>query len=442
MPASADWRDDLERWLEPFVARLHHPARQHMCPVYVAGLIGPGERKSIQPIAERQHTPYDQLHHFVAASHWDAAPLEAELAVQADRLVGGTGAYLVIDDTALPKKGTHSVGVAPQYAGALGKNANCQSLVSLTLSHGEVPVPVALRLYLPESWTAAPERLGKAGVPEDCRGFRSKVEIALAELDRLAAAGVRFGCVLADADYGRTVAFRRGLGERQRCFAAGIARTQLIYPADVTLTWPLSRGSRPRRHPLPDQVPVTAEAWLAPQRWRSVSWRRGTKGRLRARFAASRVQVAEGPRVKMAGGEYPLPGDELWLIGEHRASGERKYYLANLPTDTPLKTLAATIKARWICEQAHQQLKEELGLDHFEGRSWDGLHRHALMTLLAFAFLQHQRLAKTKRGKNQSRPATRAESAGGAKGHPRPTARPKAAARALPALPPLDQPAR
>lgn len=331
MAARTDWRDALERWLEPFVARLHHPARAHMCPVYVAGLIGPGDRKSIQPIAERQGTHYDQLHHFVAAGHWDAAPLEAELAAQADQLVGGPDAYLVIDDTALPKKGTPSVGVAHQYAGALGKGANCQSLVSLTLSQGEVPVPGALRLYLPESWTSDPARLVKAGVPEGCRCFQSKVEIALAELDRLAAEGVRFGCVLADADHGRTVAFRHGLGERQRCFAGGIKRTQTVYPADVELAWPPSRGTRPRQHPLPSVPPVTAEAMLASQRWRSVSWRRGTKGRLHARFAACRVRAADGPRVKVAGGEYPLPGDELWLIGEHRSSDEHKYYLSNLP---------------------------------------------------------------------------------------------------------------
>src|ERR671914_1745319 len=157
---NAGWQAGLERWLEPFLARLSHPARRAMCPLYVAGLIGPGERKSVQPMAHRLGLgSHDGLHHFVSAGRWDAAPLEAELLAQADRLVGGPDAVLVVDDTALPEKGQLSVGVAPQYASALGKNANCQTLVSLTLAQGEVPVPIALRLFLPETWIHNPERM-------------------------------------------------------------------------------------------------------------------------------------------------------------------------------------------------------------------------------------------------------------------------------------------
>ena len=144
----SNWEDDLGRWLKPFLGRLGHKARRRMCPLYVAGLIGPGDRKSVQPMAERLAPgDYDQLHHFVSAGVWDAVPLETELLIQADRLVGGSDAVLVIDDTAVPKKGTHSVGVAAQYASVLGKTANCQTLVSLTLARGEVPVMVALRLF-------------------------------------------------------------------------------------------------------------------------------------------------------------------------------------------------------------------------------------------------------------------------------------------------------
>jgi len=147
----ADWGDQLARWLAPFVERFGHKARRRMCPLYVAGLIGPGDRKSVGPMAERVAPgDCDRLHHFVSDGVWDEAPLERELAIQADKLVGGADAFLVIDDTALPKKGTHSVGVAPQYASALGKTANCQTLVSLTLARGEVPVMVGLRLFLPE----------------------------------------------------------------------------------------------------------------------------------------------------------------------------------------------------------------------------------------------------------------------------------------------------
>lgn len=151
----AEREDELERWLKPFLDRLGHKARQRMCPLYVAGLIGPGDRKSVQPMAERLATGnYDQLHHFIADGVWDASPLESELLNQADRLVGGTDAVLVIDDTAMPKKGERLVGVPAQYASALGKTANCQTLVSLTLARGEVPVMVALRLFLPETWTS------------------------------------------------------------------------------------------------------------------------------------------------------------------------------------------------------------------------------------------------------------------------------------------------
>jgi SRSO17 transposase len=187
-----------------------------MCPLYVAGLIGPGDRKSVQPMAERLAPgDYDQLHHFVAAGVWDASPLETELLVQADRLVGGSDAVLVIDDTAMPKKGTHSVGVAAQYASALGKTANCQTLVSLTLACGEVPVMVALRLFLPDSWISDRRRLERAGVPAEYRTARTKPEIALAEIDRMISADVRFRCVLADAGYGLSAPFRQGLTARK-----------------------------------------------------------------------------------------------------------------------------------------------------------------------------------------------------------------------------------
>ena len=187
---ASDWHGELERWLEPFLTRLGHKARRRMCPLYIAGLIGPGERKSVQPMAMRLAAgEYDQLHHFVAAGVWDAAPLQAELLVQADRLVGGHDAVLVIDDTALPKKGRHSVGVAAQYASVLGKTANCQTLVSTTLARGEVPVMVGLRLFLPESWTSDALRMAKARVPADQQAFRSKPEIAIEEVDRMRAAG-------------------------------------------------------------------------------------------------------------------------------------------------------------------------------------------------------------------------------------------------------------
>src|SRR6266480_2440908 len=330
---TSKWEDELGRWLKPFLDRLGHKARRRMCPLYVSGLIGPGDRKSVQPMAARLSPgDYDQLHHFIADGVWDAAPLESELLIQADRLVGGKDAVLVIDDTAMPKKGDRSVGVAPQYASSLGKTANCQTLVSLTLARGEVPVMVALRLFVPESWTSNPVRMKRAGVPVEHRAARSKPEIALAEIDRVIAAGVRFGCVLADAGYGLSAPFRQGLTARGLVWAVGFPGRQKVYPVGVKLIFPVAGRGRPRQRHIPDLLSMPAEDMLA--------------------------------------------------------------------------------DARWICEQAHQQLKEELGLDHFEGRSWHGLHRHALMTMIAYAFLQYRRLAQAGRKKKNQRSTASTEPAG------------------------------
>ena len=207
---------------------------------------------------------YDQLHHFVAAGVWKEAPLETELLIQADKLVGGSDAVLVIDDTSMPKKGgKHSVGVAAQYASALGKTANCQTLVSLTLARGEVPVTVALRLFLPESWTSDRARLKRAGVPAEHRTARTKPEIALAEIDHMIAAGVRFGCVLADAGYGLSAPFRQGLTARSLAWAVGIPRHLKVYPVGVRLIWPIAGRGRPRQRHVPNILSMAAEDMLA-----------------------------------------------------------------------------------------------------------------------------------------------------------------------------------
>ena len=415
------WRGDLETWLAPFVAALGHKTRGRMCPAYVAGLIGPGDRKSVQPMAARDGAvSYDQLHHFIAEGVWDSAPLEAALLAEADRLVGGEEAFLVIDDTCLPKKGERSVGVAPQYASSLGKTANCQSLVSVTLASREVPVMVGLRLFLPEVWTSDPDRMARARVPQDRQTALSKPGIAIEEIDRVRAAGVGFGCVLADAGYGSGGPFRQALSARGLVWAVGLSRRQKVWPADVGLVFPEAGRGRRRKYHLPDRVAVSAEQMLGDEKWRKVSWRRGTKGKLGCQFAATRVRIADGHRHRMADGRVQaMPGDEeVWLIGECRATGERKYYASNLPADTSLKALAAAIKARWICEQAHQQLKEELGLDHFEGRSWTGLHRHALMTTSACAFLQSRRLKAAGREKKSPRTAPATNHASRQASHP------------------------
>ena len=415
------WNDELEHWLEPFVAALGHKTRRRMCPAYIAGLIGPGDRKSVQPMAARDAVVnYDQLHHFINSGVWDAAPVEAMLVAEADKLVGGEDAWLIVDDTALPKKGRHSVGVAPQYASSLGKTANCQSLVSVTLASREVPVMVGLRLFLPDIWTDDHRRMARARVPKDRKIALTKPEIAIEEIDRIIACGARFGCVLADSGYGSSGPFRQALSERGLLWAVGLSRRQNVYPADVALTFPVAKTGRRRKYHIPDRPPVSVEAMLADEKWQKVSWRRGTKGRLSCLFAACRVRVADGHKHRMLDDRMQcMPGEEVWLVGERRLTGEQKYYVSNLPADASIKTLAATIKARWVCEQAHQQLKEELGLDHFEGRSWTGLHRHALMTMIAYAFLQFRRLKTAGRKKKNPGNASATDHAGHQASHPR-----------------------
>jgi SRSO17 transposase len=401
-----DINADLDQWLEPFLDVTGRSTRRKMAPLYVRGLLGSGGRKSVQPMAERLGlSGHDQLHHFISSPAWDDAPLWRVLAEQVDRQVGGEDAVLVVDDSGLPKKGDLSVGVARQYCGELGKVANSQVLVTLTLARGEVPLPVGLRLFLPAAWTDDPERCEAAGVPDAARTAQTKPEIALAEIDRVRAAGVRFSCVLADAGFGSSPAFRHGLDERELAWAAGIACTQMVYPTTVKLRPTRTPSGRPAKHPRPNRPPRSAAEMLETRRWRRITWRNGTKGPLNARFAAVRVRVADG--ACNAEGTR-LPGDELWLIGEWRDSGEKKYYLSNLPERTSLRRLVATVKARWSCEQVHQQLKQELGLGDFEGRSWTGLHRHALMTCIAFAYLQHRRQKAAGRGKKRGAQRTAA----------------------------------
>jgi SRSO17 transposase len=408
-----DWHEDLRAWLEPFLAALGRCEQRYWAPLYLQGLLGPGARKSVEPMAERVCPGQtQQLHHFVCTSPWACEPLEQVLRQTADALVGGDDAVLIIDDTGLPKQGRHSVGVKRQHCGVLGKQANCQVMVSLTLAREEVPVPIDLQLYLPEDWAQDEARRAEAKVPESIT-FATKGNIALEQIDVVRAEGVRFGIVLADAAYGMSAAFRAGLSARGLLWAVGVLPAQKVYPADVTLsTAPKPAVGRPAKHPLPSVPSVQAKDMietLGPHAMRRYAWRNGTKGVLAARFAAVRVRVADGPL--MARSQH-LPGEAAWLVCELRDNGERKYYFTNHPASATRMTLVRAIKARWSCEQAHQQLKDELGLDHFEGRSWLGLHHHALLSMMAFAYLQHHRLLqaaqsgeKTKAGGTGAAPA-------------------------------------
>jgi SRSO17 transposase len=273
----------------------------------------------------------------------------------------------------------------------------------------------------------------RARVPKDRQTALTKPEIAIEEIDRVIAAGARFGCVLADAGYGSSGPFRQALSERGLLWAVGLSRRQNVYPADIALIFPRAKTGKRRKYHIPDRSPVSAEAMLAGENWQKVSWRRGTKGRLTCLFAACRVRVADGHKHRMLDNRMQcMPGDEVWLVGERRSTREQKYYVSNLPADAAVKMLVAAIKARWVCEQAHQQLKEELGLDHFEGRSWTGLHRHALMTMIAYAFLQSRRLKAARRKKKSRRTAATTEHAGHQASDPRSVR--KASTPAMPSL--------
>ena len=397
MKSATGWENRFDQFLQPFLVAWRSKTRRRWAPLYLRGLLLPGERKSIEPMAARVAAGHDQeLRHFVSESDWAEEPIEEVLWNAVDAMLGGDDAALIIDDTALPKKGTESVGVAHQYCGSLGKTANCQSLVSVTLAKDDMPVPIALRLYLPESWTSDAERRAKVGVPEEIV-FRPKWRIALDEIHRVKDSGVRFGIVLADAGYGGCSGFRHELSDMGLLWAVGISSDHKLYPANARARVPRSSGvGRPPERGVPTHVRRTAKQMierLGTKAWRRVSWRDGTKGALDAEFIALRVRPADGDDLHGGG---RLPGDEAWLVAERRSGGEVKYYLTNHPADASLKTLAAAIKARWSCEQGHQQLKEELGLDHFEGRSWRGLHHHALLSMIAFAFLQKERRRENK----------------------------------------------
>ncbi len=394
MKPNTGWEQQLDGWLAPFVQALGRKGRDKWASLYMMGLLLPGERKSLEPMSARV-APDDeqQLHHFIATSKWDTAPVEHVLCEKVDALLGGDDAHLIIDDTGIPKKGVKSVGVAHQYCGAVGKKANSQCLVSLTLAREEIAAPIGLRLFLPESWASDRKRRKETKIPRGI-GHQPKWRIALEEIDRVISSGVRFGDVLADAGYGTCGEFRRELTARGLMWSVGIISTQNVYAPEASVEMPLSpKVGRPRKRAVASESPLSVADFIAKHgSFRTVTWRHGTKGALSATFAVVRVRPADGPA---ASNMQHLPGDPVWLVCERRTN-EDKYYLSNLPPTAAKRDVVRSIKARWACELAHQQLKEELGLDHFEGRSWHGLHHHALFTMIAFAFLQELRLHENK----------------------------------------------
>jgi SRSO17 transposase len=390
--------DRLVSYAARFRGDFNRPRQAQYSGVYLQGLILDGERKSIEPLSRKVTLPpglqvadLDQaLQQFVGQSTWDEqAVWKKYRSVMAETFALPAGIF-VIDDTSFPKQGKFSVGVQRQYCGAQGKKANCQVAPSV---HYVVPkghYPLAMRLYLPESWLDDAKRMDRAGVPEEDRRARTKGQIALELLDQVRAEGLPGRLVLADAGYGVSGPFREGLAERGLHYIVGVTDEMVVFtgPPDWVEPRAATVGRPRKRHRLAEGSPrpIRLKDLAAVTPLRKVTWREGTKGKLSGRFAWLRVWPGGG----WATGEC-AGADPVWLLIEEQADGTIKYALSNLPGRTSRIKAVRLWKSRWPVEQGYQQMKEELGLDHHEGRSWRGFHHHACLVMLAFGFLALER---------------------------------------------------
>lgn len=377
-----------------------HADRATPLKLYCTGLLLPGERKSVEPMAARLapdnvRRVHQSLHHVVADAPWsDEVVLAAvrSYALTAMRQRGSVQAWIV-DDTGFPKKGTHSVGVARQYCGQVGKQENCRVAVSLSVSTNTASLPIAWRLYLPEVWAEDPVRRKRAGIPEEVV-FQTKPAIALAQLRAAVKQDVPRAPVLADAGYGTDTRFREEITELGLPYMVGIMSSVSVWkPGEAPLAKRKWKGTgRPtkllRRDRDHQPLAVKALALSLPaSAWKTITWRQGTKQNLRSRFAAVRVRPAHRDYWRHE------PHTEEWLLIEWPAGEAEpiKYWLSTLPANTKLADLARLAKQRWIIERDYEELKQELGLGHFEGRGWRGFHHHATLCIAAYGFLVAER---------------------------------------------------
>lgn len=393
---------EFERYMVHLSEGLGHADRHAGLRGYCTGLMSPLARKSVEPMAAhmdplRVRSRHQSLHHFVADANWsDEQMLNRVCQWVVPQMDFGGGGWWIIDDTGFPKQGKHSVGVARQYCGMPGKQDNCQVAVSVSLASETASVPVAWRLYLPQEWVDDPARRAKAGVPEEVE-FATKPKIALQQIKHLMAQGAPRHCVLGDAGYGVDTAFREGLTELGLPYVMGITGSVTVWPpGHAPLPAPAYGGrgrvaKRLRLGDAPQQRPQSAKAValaLAPEQWHDVTWREGTNETLKSRFARVRVRVAHREHLR---DEQRL---SEWLLIEW-PSGESepaKYWLSTLPEDMPLQRMVFEAKMRWRIERDYQDLKQEVGLGHYEGRGWRGFHHHASLSIAAYGFLTAQRL--------------------------------------------------
>jgi SRSO17 transposase len=387
-------------YVDQLATTLSHQDRHAPLRAYVTGLCLPGDRKSIEPMAARvdpRHvrSRHQSMHHFIADAPWDAAAVlrVAREWVLAPMVRHGPVAAWIVDDTGFPKKGQHSVGVARQYCGVLGKQDNCQVVVSVSVANDAVSLPVAYQLYLPESWARDRRRRRAVGVPPAV-AFQPKWQIALGQIQTVQAEGVPPAPVVADAGYGDTTAFRDALT------TAGVPYVVGVKPE--TTAWPPGQAPRPpKRWPGRGRPPtrVRRTATHTPQSlaqlamalpttaWRTVTWREGTRGAMRSRFARLRVRPAHRDEQRAT----PRPAEWLLIEWPRGDSAPTKYWLSTLPETTPIAEFVRLAKLRWRIERDYQELKDELGLDHFEGRGWRGFHHHGALCIAAYAFLAAER---------------------------------------------------
>ena len=392
--------NEFEQYLSHLAQGLGHADRHAGLGGYCTGLMLPLSRKSVEPMAARMDplhasAKHQSMHHFVAKSEWSDEQMLRRVAQWVVPHMDMTdGGFWIIDDTGFPKKGKHSVGVTRQYCGVLGKQDNCQVAVSVSLACEKGSLPVAWQLYLPRSWAEDAQRRRKAGVPEEIE-FATKPQIALQQLQRLLDEGAPKYCVLADAGYGIDYEFRKRLDGMGLLYVVGITSAVVVWPPGMEPLPPKSYSGMgrppvmPRRTIKRQPVNVKALALGLPQSaWQTISWREGSNAQLTGRFAAVRVRCAGGN----VGKARLLP--QQWLLVEWPAdqAEPEKYYLSTLPEATTLDDLVRTAHMRWRIERDYQDLKQDMGLGHYEGRGWRGFHHHASMSIAAYGFLMAQRL--------------------------------------------------
>ena len=394
----------LRDYADVFRDGFSHKKQAAWSGVSLQGLLHDGERKSIEPLSGRVTLPPDldvedpeqALQQFVNRSPWDDPELGRRYRKHLAQTFASPEGIFVFDDTSVPKQGRHSVGVQRQYCGALGKKANCPVAPSVHSVSPKGHYPLAMRLYLPDSWIRDPKRLDAAGVPKAFHRAQTQGEIALELLDTVRGEGLPGWLAVADAGYGVSEDVRKGLAARGLAYIVGVTDERVVFTAEPQ--WeppgpaerPDGTGGRPRRRPrLAEGTPrpVSLKDLAARTTLRKVTWREGTKGKLSGHFAWLRVWPGGGWATGDCAGAEPI-----WLLIERQADGKLKYAFSNLPADTPRLRAVRLWKSRWPVEQGYQQMKEELGLDHFEGRSWRGFHHHACLVMLAFGFLVLEQL--------------------------------------------------